>query len=154
MKDKGTDWKWEITLNLVPFLLLPLYRLWCSTLRITYMNRKVEEEFKDGGVVGTFWHNRLFPTVHLYAGLRPIIMVSRSKDGEFISRVIEKVGMGTVRGSSSRGGREALAEMIRMAQSRSIIQRIFSAGNRIIGFATNTPNTDKTPATVPDNLNA
>jgi len=39
------------------------------------------------------------------------VMVSRSFDGEYIARIIEKLGFVAVRGSSSRGGSEALREM-------------------------------------------
>ncbi len=115
-KESGRDesiW-YRLGMRVAPYLLIPPYLLWCSTLKISFVNRHLEDELKEG-VVGAFWHNRLFPMVYLYRKYRPIIMVSRSRDGEFISRVIEKVGMGTVRGSSTRGGREALMEMIKMA---------------------------------------
>ena len=39
------------------------------------------------------------------------VMVSRSFDGEYIARIIEKFGFVAVRGSSSRGGSEALRGM-------------------------------------------
>ena len=39
------------------------------------------------------------------------VMVSRSFDGEYIARIIEKFGFVAVRGSSSRGGSAALREM-------------------------------------------
>ena len=38
-------------------------------------------------------------------------MVSRSFDGEYIARIIERFGFVAVRGSSSRGGSEALRDM-------------------------------------------
>ena len=38
-------------------------------------------------------------------------MVSRSFDGEYIARIIERLGFVAVRGSSSRGGSEALRGM-------------------------------------------
>jgi lysophospholipid acyltransferase (LPLAT)-like uncharacterized protein len=39
---------------------------------------------------------------------RIAVMVSRSFDGEYIARIIQKLGFGAVRGSSSRGGAGAL----------------------------------------------
>ncbi len=113
-EDKKESLGFKVALNLIPYLALPPYWLWCSTLRISYVNQEKAESIKEG-VVSAFWHNRLFPTVYLYKKYRPVIMVSRSKDGEIISKVIEKVGMGTVRGSSSKGGKEALREMVRLA---------------------------------------
>jgi hypothetical protein len=38
-------------------------------------------------------------------------MISRSRDGEIIARVCRSFRLGAVRGSSSRGGREAFLEM-------------------------------------------
>jgi len=37
-----------------------------------------------------------------------IILISRSFDGELITRTLEMFGFGAVRGSSSRGAREGL----------------------------------------------
>ena len=39
-------------------------------------------------------------------------MISKSSDGEFATGIGRRMGLHPVRGSSSRGGREALAEMI------------------------------------------
>lgn len=46
-------------------------------------------------------------------------MVSRSWDGEVIDRSIRRMGYDTTRGSSSRGGKEALKEMIEMIKERN-----------------------------------
>jgi Uncharacterized protein conserved in bacteria len=40
-------------------------------------------------------------------------MSSQSKDGEYIGRFIKRLGYGTIRGSSTRGGTKALVAMIR-----------------------------------------
>jgi lysophospholipid acyltransferase (LPLAT)-like uncharacterized protein len=45
-------------------------------------------------------------------------MVSRSWDGEVIDRSIRRMGYDTTRGSSSRGGKEALWEMIDIINER------------------------------------
>ncbi len=42
-------------------------------------------------------------------------MTSQNFDGEWIARIIEKFGFHAPRGSTSRGGRRALAQMRRMA---------------------------------------
>ncbi|RLB74241.1 MAG: hypothetical protein DRH03_01685, partial [Deltaproteobacteria bacterium] len=39
-------------------------------------------------------------------------MISRSKDGDLVATVAEKLGFGTVRGSSSRGGATAMFQLI------------------------------------------
>jgi lysophospholipid acyltransferase (LPLAT)-like uncharacterized protein len=43
---------------------------------------------------------------------RPVVMFSQSRDGDLIATFAEKLGIVPVRGSSSKGGREALRSMI------------------------------------------
>jgi lysophospholipid acyltransferase (LPLAT)-like uncharacterized protein len=59
-------------------------------------------------VIYAFWHRAVFAGAWLWRKAGAAVMVSRSFDGEFIARTIEKLGFVTVRGSSSRGGAEAL----------------------------------------------
>lgn len=71
--------------------------------------------FRDAGqpVVFALWHGRLLPCTwrHRHDGL--VTLISQHKDGEYIARVVERWGYRTVRGSSSRGGTEALRELMR-----------------------------------------
>lgn len=59
-------------------------------------------------VIYAFWHRAVFAGAWLWRNVGAAVMVSRSFDGEFIARTIEKLGFAAVRGSSSRGGAEAL----------------------------------------------
>jgi lysophospholipid acyltransferase (LPLAT)-like uncharacterized protein len=43
-----------------------------------------------------------------------VVMTSRSFDGEYISRVLQRFGYGTARGSSTRGAVGAMIEMVRL----------------------------------------
>ena len=58
-----------------------------------------------------FWHGRfwLLPRHLGHPGITTL--VSRSQDGEIIARVLRLMRFGTRRGSSSRGGKEALSEL-------------------------------------------
>jgi lysophospholipid acyltransferase (LPLAT)-like uncharacterized protein len=65
-----------------------------------------------------FWHNRIFLLPYLFRKYwhtrrrdRVAVMVSASKDGEQLTRVLSKFNLICVRGSSSRRGKEALREM-------------------------------------------
>jgi lysophospholipid acyltransferase (LPLAT)-like uncharacterized protein len=62
-------------------------------------------------VIYSFWHRAVFPATWMWRKQSIAVMVSRSFDGEYIARIIEKFGFVTVRGSSSRGGAEALLGM-------------------------------------------
>ena len=59
-------------------------------------------------VIYSFWHRAVFAGAWLWRKTGIAVMVSRSFDGEYIARVIEKLGFVAVRGSSSRGGAGAL----------------------------------------------
>jgi len=60
-----------------------------------------------------FWHNRQIGFLRLVSVLRPVsVLVSQHGDGEMITRIMERFGVGAVRGSSTRGGTAALRKMI------------------------------------------
>ncbi|MBI5211714.1 MAG: DUF374 domain-containing protein [Elusimicrobia bacterium] len=60
-----------------------------------------------------FWHQRQVFFTYTHRGAGAKVLVSRSRDGEIIARVMELSGIQTARGSSSRGFTAALKEMVR-----------------------------------------
>jgi lysophospholipid acyltransferase (LPLAT)-like uncharacterized protein len=58
-----------------------------------------------------FWHNRILAATWFWRKRGIVVMTSMNFDGEYIARFIRMHGYGTARGSSSRGGMRALAEM-------------------------------------------
>src|SRR4030081_3251932 len=62
-------------------------------------------------VIHSFWHRAVFPAAWMWRKQGIAVMVSRSFDGEYIARIIERLGFTAVRGSSSRGGASALLGM-------------------------------------------
>jgi hypothetical protein len=58
-----------------------------------------------------FWHRCVFASAWIFRKRKLAVMTSRSLDGEYIARVIERLGFVPIRGSSSRGGQRALLEM-------------------------------------------
>ncbi|MFI0348535.1 MAG: lysophospholipid acyltransferase family protein [Chthoniobacterales bacterium] len=69
-------------------------------------------------VIMTFWHNRI-PAIavaflrnyHHRVRKGVVVLTSPSKDGDILSGVMAHLGMGSVRGSSSRRGSTALREL-------------------------------------------
>ncbi|MCS6983526.1 MAG: lysophospholipid acyltransferase family protein [Leptospiraceae bacterium] len=65
-------------------------------------------------VIFCFWHNRIFYSSWFLLryvfchNIMITVLISRSEDGELIARVVERWGGKLARGSTSRGGREAL----------------------------------------------
>jgi hypothetical protein len=74
-------------------------------------------------IIFAFWHNRIFLMPYLFRkhrrrrkGNRGAVLVSASKDGEKLARVLRRFGLICVRGSTSRRGREALRELTRLVR--------------------------------------
>jgi lysophospholipid acyltransferase (LPLAT)-like uncharacterized protein len=61
--------------------------------------------------VAPFWHRSVFSATYFFRRRGISVMTSRSFDGEYIARIIEKFGFRAVRGSSSRGAMRALLGM-------------------------------------------
>jgi lysophospholipid acyltransferase (LPLAT)-like uncharacterized protein len=62
------------------------------------------------------WHQNALSTVMAHTWRRLAILVSRSFDGEVIAFVAKKFGVHSARGSSSRGGLEALRQLIKLTK--------------------------------------
>lgn len=79
---------------------------------------------RDGAVIFCFWHNRLAMCMEVYLRFARKVtknsgiaaLVSASRDGGFLSRVLELFNVQPVRGSTSRRGPQALREMVTWAE--------------------------------------
>ena len=63
---------------------------------------------KPGPEIYCFWHQCVLPCTMYFRKSGAVILISRSFDGELITRILRMFGFGAVRGSSSRGAREGL----------------------------------------------
>src|SRR3989475_1221906 len=79
-----------------------------------------EAASRDGKTpIYTFWHNRVFLATYFWRRRRIVVMTSRSFDGEYIARFIQRFGYGAARGSSTRGATGAVVEMVRLMRAGS-----------------------------------
>jgi lysophospholipid acyltransferase (LPLAT)-like uncharacterized protein len=93
-------------------------RLLGLTWRVRLDPPDLYDRVKDGGAaVYAFWHGRLLVPAYAFRGSGVSVMVSRHADGEVIARVAERLGFGTVRGSTTRGGAAALHDAIGVLRS-------------------------------------
>ena len=96
----------------------------CSTLRYEVSAEDCSEPqdrmFPDPPVVGPFWHRSVFPATYHFRNRGMAVMTSRSFDGEYIARIISLFGFVPVRGSSSRGGSQALLGMHKIIEQGHI----------------------------------
>jgi lysophospholipid acyltransferase (LPLAT)-like uncharacterized protein len=63
--------------------------------------------------VMAFWHGRILPATVYFRRRGIVVITSENFDGEWIARIIERFGYGTARGSTSRGARRAMLQLVR-----------------------------------------
>jgi lysophospholipid acyltransferase (LPLAT)-like uncharacterized protein len=68
-------------------------------------------------ILFALWHGRMFLSIQAHRGEGIVTMASQSKDGEIIAGWLEENGYVVVRGSTTRGGSEALRRMVRNVRS-------------------------------------
>lgn len=92
-----------------------------STLRWRTEGLEHYEEIVRSGrqPVMAFWHGRILPATYYFRRRGIVVITSENFDGEWIAGIIERFGYGTARGSTSRGARRALRQLMRdMAAGR------------------------------------
>jgi lysophospholipid acyltransferase (LPLAT)-like uncharacterized protein len=73
-------------------------------------------------VVFVLWHGRLLAGTYRQRGNGLVALISQHRDGEYIARVVQRWGYGTVRGSSTRGGSGAMRGLLRQVRDgRSVV---------------------------------
>lgn len=88
---------------------------WTFRLRVENEAAWINAVEKGQAVLLCAWHQQFFSAIRHFQNYRrfnPRIMISRSKDGEIVAGVARRTGWHPVRGSSSRGGREAMYNVI------------------------------------------
>ena len=93
-------------------LILPLLiRTWRVELDLPPHLKQLRRS--GGKVILAFWHNRQIGLLRVADELRPVkVLISRHGDGEIIARIVERFGIGSVRGSSTRGGKAAVRQLV------------------------------------------
>lgn len=94
-----------------------LVRTWAGTLRIeTLRHDRAVFGVADEPTLFLLWHNRLFIAAEISRRFRPSRplhgLISASKDGAWLAAFFESVGLRAIRGSSHRGGREAVTAIV------------------------------------------
>lgn len=100
--------------DLVPTLGAAALRLLSRSLRVRRHEETARALWRAGvPMIFAVWHSRVLLLPALYADRRIRVLASRSRDGELAARFVQRFGLGVVRGSSSRGGPEALRALVR-----------------------------------------
>jgi len=95
-----------------------------ASIRVRIEDRSgILKESPPFPLIFTFWHNRILAITLAFQRFYPAgrsgvsVLTSPSRDGEILSRIMASFGMGSIRGSSSKRGPQALRECLAHLQS-------------------------------------
>ncbi len=104
--------------KLLAYLVHWFVRLLSWSYRFEFQGVENKEAAKKlsplGAYVYSVWHQNLLATILANTGTAHVCIVSPSKDGELVATTLNLLGHQCARGSSSRGGKKAMDEMIRL----------------------------------------
>jgi len=100
-----------------------LIRLLGATVRLRFHDAGLirGREREGRRFVLAFWHRHLLMMRYAYRGDRMTVMMSRSRDGELMAQSMFRLGIHSVRASTSKGAAAGLKELIRVARAGSDI---------------------------------
>lgn len=99
------------------FLIGWVARAWLATLRTEVVVGPSLDAAWPGGWVLAFWHGSQFPLYAWRRRRRTVALVSLSPDGDILHGAMGVLGLGVVRGSTSRGGARALRALVAALRS-------------------------------------
>ena len=99
----------------------PVIGALCRTIRWKVQGLHYYDEIIRSGRVPIIavWHGRILPAIWVFRNRGVVVMASENFDGQWIARIIERLGNRTVAGSTSRGGARALIAMKREIEKGS-----------------------------------
>lgn len=110
-------------LDILKWVLRIISPIYFVTLRVVEIGRE-KFDSKKGPLIYAFWHNRFFPLIFLHRDSGISIMVSPSRDGDFIAWILERFGFKTIRGSTYKrviAGTRELIEALKRGERVAIL---------------------------------
>ncbi|MCK8827326.1 lysophospholipid acyltransferase family protein [Natroniella acetigena] len=107
--------KEQLKLKLIPNVALLLAKVINSSLSLAVQGAERVNKLLAGdkSIIFAPWHGQLWlPSYHL-RNQGYVALASQSRDGEYISRLLQKLGWDVVRGSTSRGGARSLLKLVK-----------------------------------------
>mgnify|MGYP006284318925 CR=1 FL=1 len=102
----------NIKLWVIPRLVYILLKLTNWTINLKVVGREnIEDINKDIPLLYSFWHGYMWIPVYYYRNRDHIALSSLSRDGEYMTRVLRRLGWQVIRGSSSRGGSRSVLKL-------------------------------------------
>lgn len=119
MRERLKEIKNRCADGFLPSFVYLVVRLIYATMRVRIIGGEIPQALHDNGVgiINVFWHARLLMVPFAYTGDKVHVLISSHGDGKIIANVMKKFGFGVVYGSSSREGKKAYREMVKLARS-------------------------------------
>lgn len=92
-------------------ILYKLAILYCKTLRFNSHNENILSALKTNFIIA-FWHDEMLAGWYYNKKYNPIALISPSKDGDIMTKILEDWGYAVVRGSSNESGKKALNKLV------------------------------------------
>lgn len=110
-----SDRLYRMSVRILPTLVVALMKVWLATCRVTLHNVENFDQNPEEGkkVIAVFFHYGIMYFLYFLRNIPAAVMVSRSKDGEYIAEIARKLDYLPIRGSKNSGGMQALKSMIR-----------------------------------------
>ena len=112
----------KIALAVLPRIVWAYLHLTVWTSKVTVHGSSFPDRLQQQGsaFIYAFWHNRqiILPVIRKNESIH--CLISSSRDGEYIARVAGLFGKTAIRGSTTRGGFEAMKQMMRVLKSGGI----------------------------------
>jgi lysophospholipid acyltransferase (LPLAT)-like uncharacterized protein len=103
-------------IRVLAFLGAWLVRLWIGTVRHRYHHRgpdvRPNHLTSDAHFIFAFWHEYLLLPAYHYGTPDILVLISQHADGQLIAEICRYLHFGLIRGSTTRGGVEAVRQML------------------------------------------
>jgi lysophospholipid acyltransferase (LPLAT)-like uncharacterized protein len=114
-----------LLIKLVGLVIAWAVRLWIGTLRYRChpLGEPVEPTWPglEGHYLYAFWHEDLLVPAYQYSGPHSRVLISQHADGQMIAAAARRLRLRVVSGSTTRGGVQALREILRGEQTHLVI---------------------------------
>lgn len=105
------------------YLLFGTINVLCKTLKITFVNKNAADELEKSGkqYVLAFWHGTMLLPWYVHRRKKIVALISKSKDGDLLAKILKSWKYRVVRGSSHIGGEVALGILVDYAKNKNSI---------------------------------
>ncbi len=97
-----------------------MYKLWFFSIR-----KKTHRPVPAAPQILAFWHQDIFIAIgfiaHYYRSRNIVALVSASRDGDYLARILKSMGIASIRGSSTTGSVEAYWKCLRALNENNIL---------------------------------